>query len=192
MRRVLLVACVVGVSACASSPSTPSTEGGLRPGTRVTTQTINTGAGGGTMMMNTVNDANAVGSVVNGTVDATWSALQSAYASLEIPLTFRDEGKKSLGNTAFRTRRRVGSVPMIRALNCGGDSGMPNAETYDVTLEISSLVLPEGEGKSKLETLVQASARPSASGGTNEVRCNSMGGLERKVSEMVSAILAGK
>lgn len=189
MRTVLLVACVVGVSACAS---TPSTGGGLGSGAQMTTQSINTGAGGGTMMMNTVNDANAVGSVVNGSVDATWSALQSAYASLEIPLTFRDESKKSLGNTAFRTRRRVGSVPMIRALNCGGDSGMPNAETYDVTLDISSLVRPEAEGKSKLETLVQASARPSASGGTNEMRCNSLGGLERKISEMVSAILAGK
>lgn len=189
MRTLLLIGCVVGVSACASAPSTG---GGLTPGARVTTQTINVGAGGGTMGMTTVNDANAVGAVVNGSVDATWSALQSVYASLEIPLTFREEAKKTLGNSSFRTRRRVGSVPMIRVVDCGGESGMPNAETYDVTLDISSLVQADEAGKSKLQTLVQGTARRSSSGGTNDVRCTSIGGLEKKISEMVSAILAGK
>lgn len=189
MRTLLLVGCLFGVSACASAPGTGP---GLGPGARVTTQTINAGAGGGTVGMTTVNDANAVGVVVNGSVDATWSALQSAYASLEIPLTFREEARKSLGNSSFRTRRRVGSVPMIRVVDCGGESGMPNAETYDVTLDVSSLVQPDGEGKSKLQTLVQGSARRASSGGTNDVRCNSIGGLEKKISDMVSAILAGK
>ncbi len=191
MRTLLLIGCVLGVSACATtSPSSGS--GGLTPGSRVSTQTINTGAGGGTMGMNMVNDANAVGAVVNGSVDATWSALQSVYASLEIPLTFREDAKKSLGNSAFRTRRRVGSVPMIRVVDCGGESGMPNAETYDVTLDIASQVQPDSEGKSRLETLVQGSARRASSGGTNDMRCNSLGGLEKKISDMVSAILAGK
>lgn len=189
MRTLLLIGCVVGVSACASAPSPGS---GLSPGSRVTTQTINTGAGGGTLGMTTVNDANASSTVVNGSVDATWSALQSVYASLEIPLTFREEAKKTLGNSSFRTRRRVGSVPMIRVVDCGGESGMPNAETYDVTLDISSLVQAEGTDKAKLQTLVQGSARRSASGGTNDVRCTSIGGLEKKISDMVSAILAGK
>jgi hypothetical protein len=189
MRMVLLIGCVLSVSACASAPGAGS---GLGPGSRVTTQTINTGAGGGTMGMTTVNDANAVGVVVNGSVDATWSALQSVYASLEIPLTFREEAKKTLGNSSFRTRRRVGSVPMIRVVDCGGETGMPNAETYDVTLDVSSLVQPDVAGKSKLQTLVQGTARRSASGGTNDVRCNSLGGLEKKISDMVSAILAGK
>jgi hypothetical protein len=191
MRTLLLVGCVLGVTACASGGASG---GGaeLNPGSRVTTQTIVAGAGGASMAMNMVNDANAVGSVVNGTVDATWSALQSVYASLDIPLTFRDEAKKSLGNTSFRTRRRVGSVPMIRALDCGGESGMPNAETYDITLEITSLVQPEGEGKARLQTLVQATGRRPASGGGSDMRCTSLGGLEKKISEMVSAILAGK
>jgi len=189
MRTLLLIGCVLGLSACASGTSAGPV---LTPGSRVTTQTVTGGAGGGVVAMNMVNDANAVGAVVSGSVDATWSALQSVYASLEIPLTFRDEAKKSLGNASFRTRRRVGSVPMIRVVDCGGESGMPNAETYDVTLEVSSLVQPTGDGTTRLETLVQGSARRASSGGTNDVRCSSLGGLEKKISEMVSAILAGK
>jgi len=189
MRTLLLVGCVLGVTACASSGG-----GGaeLNPGSRITTQTIVAGAGGASMGMNMVNDANAVGSVVNGTVDATWSALQSVYASLEIPLTFRDEAKKSLGNTSFRTRRRVGSVPMIRVVDCGGESGMPNAETYDVTLEVSSLLQADGEGKTRLQTLVQGTGRRPSGGGGSDMRCTSIGGLEKKISEMVSGILSGK
>lgn len=190
MRTLLVIGCVLGVSACASSPAGSGTD--LGPGTRVSTQTIVSGVGGATMAMNMVNDANAVGSVVNGAMAESWSALQSVYASLEIPLTFRDEGKKTLGNTSFRTRRRVGSVPMIRVVDCGGESGMPNAETYDVTLEISSVLQPDGDGKTRLQTLVQGSARRPSSGGGSDIRCTSLGGLEKKVSEMVSAILAGK
>ena len=112
--------------------------------------------------------------------------------SLEIPLSMLDEQKKSLGNTGFRTRRRVGPVPMIRALDCGGESGMPNAETYDITLEISSLVTPTGDGNARLQTLVQASGRRATGGNTNPVRCSSIGGLEAKIAEMVEKIVAGK
>jgi hypothetical protein len=158
----------------------------------VTTQTVVAGAGGGAMGLQMVNDATAVGSVVNGSVEATWNALQSVYASLEIPLTFRDERARRLGNSAFRTRRRVGSVPMIRALDCGGESGMPNAENYDITLEVSSALAPAGEGKTQLQTLVQGTARRPSSGGVNDMRCTSLGGLEKKIEEMVSSILSGK
>jgi hypothetical protein len=158
----------------------------------MTTQTVVAGAGGGTMAMNMVNDAAAVGSVVNGSADAAWSALQSVYASLEIPISFRDEAKKSLGNTAFRTRRRIGPVPMIRAVDCGGESGMPNAETYDITLEISSLLTTTGDGSTRLQTLVQGTGRRPSSGAVNDVRCSSLGGLEKRISDMVNQILAGK
>jgi hypothetical protein len=188
MRPPALLAGLCLLAACAAGGSSPE----LAPRSPVTTQTMVSGPGGSTMAMNMVNDAAAVGTTVNGTVDATWSALQSVFASLEIPLSFRDEAQKRLGNSAHRVRRRVGSVPMIRAVDCGGESGMPNAETYDVTLEISSVVTATPDGKARLQTLVQGSARRPSSGAVNDVRCTSIGGLEKKIGEMVSAILAGK
>jgi hypothetical protein len=190
MRTLFVIGCVLGMSACASSAGGRGAE--LGTGSGMTTQTLVAGVGGATMAMNMVNDASAVGSVVTGSMEATWSALQSVYATLEIPLTFRDEGRKRLGNSSFRTRRRVGSVPMIRAVDCGGESGMPNAETYDVTLEITSVLQPDGDGKVRLQTLVQGSARRPSSGGGTDIRCTSLGGLEGKIAEMVSGILAGK
>lgn len=189
MRSLALLAGLAVLTACASGTKADPT---LGPATPVTTQTVVAGAGGGSMGMTMVNDAAAVGTNINGTVDATWSALQSVYISLEIPLTFRDQAQKRLGNQAHKARRRIGSVPMIRAVDCGGESGMPNAETYDVTLDISSLVTATPDGKARLQTLVQGSARRPSSGGTGDVRCTSLGGLEKKIAEMVSAILAGK
>jgi hypothetical protein len=141
--------------------------------------------------MNMVNEATAVGTAVDGTPEQVWSALEQVYVSLEIPLSFRDTKRRTLGNTAFRTRRRVGPVPMYRALNCGGESGMPNAETYDVTMDIASSVTAEPGGKARLSTLLQASAR-RPSGGSGDVRCSSQGALEERIATMVKGIIAGK
>ncbi len=189
MRSIVLSGGLLVLCACASS-STQET--GIVPSTRVTTQTVVSGPGGATMGMNMINEAAANSAEIAGNVTVAWSALQSAYASLEIPLSFRDEAKKSLGNSSFRTRRRIGSVPMIRAVDCGGESGMPNAETYDVTLEIISQLTPTPDGKTRLQTLVQGSARRPSSGAVNDARCTSIGGLEKKIAEMVQAIVAGK
>lgn len=181
---------VVGAALCGcASSGTPSPD--LAPASRTSTQTI-VGAGGGSAALNLVNDANALSTEIAAPVDVTWNALQSVYASLEIPLSMRDEQKKTLGNSAFRTRRRIGPVPMIRALDCGGESGMPNAETYDITMEITSLVTPGAPGRTRLQTLVQASAQRATGGNNNPVRCSSIGGLEEKISEMVQKIVAGK
>jgi hypothetical protein len=186
----MMVLIVVAVSACASAGA-GSSDPQLTAGPAMTTQTL-VGAGGGAAAVNLVNEASAVGTNITGSVDATWAALESVYASLEIPLSMRDADKKELGNTAFRTRRRVGSVPMIRALDCGGESGMPNAETYDITLDVRSLVTPTSDGNARLQTLVQASAQRATGNNSNPMRCSSLGGLEKKIADMVQKIVAGK
>jgi hypothetical protein len=193
MRTLGLMGVLVLAAGAASGCASGSVgSGGLAPTGGVTTQTMVSGPGGGVTAMNMVDDAAASGSRINGTAAAAWPALQSVYASLEIPLSFRDEGKKTLGNTAFRARRRVGPVPMIRAVDCGGESGMPNAETYDVTLSVSSMLTAMPDGTTRLQTLVQGTARRPSSGAVNDVRCTSLGGLEQRISDMVNAILAGK
>jgi len=187
MRAAILF---VGIGVFGGCASRPAAGPELVADRAITTQTVQ-GMGASTGL-NMVNEASAVGSTIDGNMDASWSALQSVYVSLEIPLTKRDNEKKVLGNTSLRTRRRVGSVPMIRAVDCGGESGMPNAETYDVTLEITSMLSPTPDGRTRLQTLIQGTARRPASGNPNDVRCTSLGGLENKISEMVGKIVAGK
>lgn len=186
MRYLLLIPALL--AACA--PATSSTGGAVAPGPALVTQTL-IGADGGSVGMNMVNEATAVGTAVDGTPEQLWTALQQVYVSLEIPLSFRDNQRRSLGNTAFRTRRRVGPVPMYRALNCGGESGMPNAETYDITMDIASSVTAGPDGKARLSTLLQASAR-RPSGGSGDIRCTSQGALEERIATMVKGIIAGK
>ncbi len=191
MRATLLLVGVGLLGGCASGSGSSAGSGPTLTADRaVTTQTVQgiVGSAG----LNMVNDASAVGSTIDGSVDATWSALQSAYVSLEIPLTMRNNETKTLGNSTFRTRRRVGPVPMIRIFDCGGESGMPNAETYDITMDITSMVSATPEGKSRLQTLVQGTARRAVSGNNQDVRCSSIGGLEKRISEMVEKIVAGK
>lgn len=188
MRSLLLIAAVAGLTGCASAGSSDPE---LGPSTVVSTAAL---AGGvdGVSAVNLFNTATTSETMVAGSVDATWAALQSVYASLEIPLAMRDETKKMLGNNGFRTRRKVGPVPMYRALDCGGESGMPNAETYDINMDISSMVLPATDGTARLQTLVQATAQRATGNNPNPVRCTSMGALEERIGEMVQKIIAGK
>jgi hypothetical protein len=188
--RTLVALAAVSTLLAGCAQATSSTGGAVAPGPQLVTQTI-VGADGGSVGMNMVNEATAVGTAVDGTPEQVWSALEQVYVSLEIPLSFRDTKRRTLGNTAFRTRRRVGPVPMYRALNCGGESGMPNAETYDVTMDIASSVTAEPGGKARLSTLLQASAR-RPSGGSGDVRCSSQGALEERIATMVKGIIAGK
>ena len=188
MRSFLALAALALTVGCASGGSSDPE---LGPSSVVSTATL---AGGvdGVSAVNLVNSATASETMVQGSVDATWAALESVYASLEIPLAMRDEQKKMLGNNGFRTRRRVGSVPMYRALDCGGESGMPNAETYDITMDITSMVTATTDGGAKLQTLIQATGQRATGNNPNPVRCSSMGALEKKIGEMVQKIVAGK
>lgn len=190
MRSLFLLVVLAGVTGCASGGA-GSSQPELAPASVLSTATL---AGGvdGVSAMNLINSAAASETAVSGSVDVTWSALQSVYASLEIPLAMRDEAAKKLGNSGFRTRRKVGPVPMHRALDCGGESGMPNAETYDINLDISSLVLPGTDGNARLQTLIQATGQRPTGNNLNPVRCSSTGALEKRIGEMVQKIVAGK
>jgi hypothetical protein len=95
-------------------------------------------AGGNARGMNMVSVTEVNRTLVAAPPERAFQALSAAYATLNIPVTDINQQARTLGNNAFRTRRRIGDVPTMRALDCGGDSGMPNAETYQLTLTIQS------------------------------------------------------
>ena len=91
-----------------------------------------------------------------------------------------------------RARRRIGTVAAVRAVDCGGDSGMPNAETYELRLAIRSRVVAGEGGGSLIQTTVEGTGRNATTAAASEVRCSSKGAVEQRLVELVRAAVSGK
>jgi len=187
---VLAVASLLG--ACASgggggTAARPDDMGGSRVQTAVL-QGMSGSATGVNMVSNT--SVNRV--VVAAAPDVTFQALAAAYGTLKIPVTDLNQAARTVANQAYRVRRRIGDVPTMRAVDCGGDSGMPNAETYQLTLTIQSRVVPgDAPGTSVVESTVEGTGRNPTTAASSDVRCSSIGGLEKRIGELVKASLTG-
>lgn len=176
-------------TACASAGSKPAAED--MGGSAVQTAVLRSDAVGSARGMNMVNITEVNRTLVAAPPERTFQALSAAYATLNIPITDINQQARTLGNTAFRTRRRIGDVPTMRALDCGGDSGMPNAETYQLTLTIQSKVVPSDAGGSVILTTVEGTGRNATTSASSDVRCASLGALEKRIGELVKKTLTG-
>lgn len=181
-----LVALVTG--GCASA-------GTARPGADMGGSSVQTAvlanAGGSARGMNMVSVTDVSRTLVAAPPEKAFQALSAAYATLNIPVTDINQQTRTLGNSAFRTRRRIGDIPTMRALDCGGDSGMPNAETYQLTLTIQSKVAPSDDGGSVILTTLEGTGRNPTTAASSDVRCASLGALEKRIGELVKKTLTG-
>ena len=123
---------------------------------------------------------------INFTVDKVFDALGGAYESLGIPVTMMVTKDRMLGNLEFKTRARIGSLPMRRLLDCGMQLGEPNSDSYQILMSVSSEVKDNGDGSSTLSTVVQATGRPVQFTGA-DVRCTTVGELEKRIASAVQA-----
>jgi hypothetical protein len=188
-----MLAAAALLGACASGGGSGGTA--ARPddmgGSRVQTAVLQ-GMSGTATGVNMVSNTSVNRVVVAAAPDATFQALAAAYGTLKIPVTDLNQAARTVGNQAYRVRRRIGDVPTMRALDCGGDSGMPNAETYQLTLTIQSRVVPgDAPGTSVVESTVEGTGKNPTTSASSDVRCSSIGGLEKRLGELVKASLAG-
>ena len=148
-------------------------------------------AGGGSRGMNMLSTTEVNSTVVAAPPDQAFQALSAAYAQLGIAVTDLNQQARTLGNGDLRVRRRIGDVQTVRAFDCGGDSGMPNAETYQLRLTVQSRVIPSDAGGSVIQTTVEGSGRSATTTASSDVRCSSKGVLEQRIGALVKAKLAG-
>ena len=181
-------ALLVGVSGCASTSASSSGDFG---GSRVQTAVIQN-AQGAARGLNMVSTTEVNSALINAPVEKAWAALQEAYTTLSIPVTELNQQSRTIGNNAYRVRRRIGDVPTMRALDCGGDSGMPNAETYQLLLTVKSRIIPSDAGGSVVQTTLEGTGRSATTAAGSDVRCSSMGALEKKIADLVKANVAAK
>lgn len=178
--RVLLVAAVTAAGCASSSSGAPAT-----PNVTVTPVTQRIVTPGATLNINTVDVNSGYSQIVIGTMDAAWTALNVAYSDLKIPITTLVDAQHLVGNESYKVRRRVGDIPMQRILDCGNSHGIPNAETYDILMSISSYLTPNPKGGLNLITRIDATGRSPNFARENAVACHSSGTLEKDIAERV-------
>lgn len=179
---------LLGVAGCASKSASNRGDFG---GSRVQTAVLQNSQGAATgINMVTTTEVNSV--LINAPVEKAWAALQEAYTTLSIPVTELDQQSRTIGNNAYRVRRRIGDVPTMRALDCGGDSGMPNAETYQLVLTVKSRIIPNDAGGSVVQTTLEGVGKNATTAASSDVRCSSMGVLEKRIADLIKSKLAVK
>ena len=178
---------VMSAAACATGKSTgqPSSElssgGG---GTQIiqNPDLLQTGAA-----LNLANLSLSAKSEVPLGINEAWRRLNAAYASLGFALSVQDEKTHIVGNTSFRARRKVGDVQLRNALECGGDTSAPNAESYDITMGIRSQLVSLSPEKVQLETFVDGIGKNPLTNSTATVKCITQGVFEKKIADMVNS-----
>ena len=185
MRAWIAISLVAALAGCSSAtqsdPKPPPPTGSSRIATRP----------GETVTLPTAAEAIVARATIAAPVAEVWTALAAAYEAVGIRVELVNSTALRMGNEALRVRRRVGDVPMVRLLSCGGTIGAPNAETFDITLYVVSQLSPAGAGSTTLATAVQASGRSPNFGG-NDVSCASTGAIERRIAELVQEKVAKK
>lgn len=179
---------LIGALGCASPSKAP---GGDFGGASVQTAIFQNTQGAATGI-NMVSTTEVHSVLINAPLEKAWAALQGAYATLTIPVTELNQQSRTIGNNAYRVRRRIGDVPTMRALDCGGDSGMPNAETYQLLLTVKSRIIPNDAGGSVVQTTLEGTGKNATTSASSDVRCSSMGALEKRISDLVKANVAAK
>jgi hypothetical protein len=119
--------------------------------------------------------------------ERTWALLPVAYDALGLPLSLVDPQHRVLGAGKVRAQGRLAGTWLSRYVECGtAVTGLPNADSFVVTLDVQTQVTSSGDGaRAGLATAVQASGRPANVASNNAVNCVSTGALERRIADVV-------
>ncbi len=179
---VLLLA-ALSVTGCASSSSGGAAS--AAPEVTVTPITRRLVTPGTTLNINTVDVNSGYAQIIVAPMDAAWNALGVAYSEFKIPITTLVDAQHLLGNESYKARRRIGALLMHQILDCGNAQGIPNAETYDIQMSISSYLTPNPKGGINLITRIDATGKSPNFSRENAVACHSSGALEKAIAAAV-------
>lgn len=174
-------------TACASSSSSG-------PQTTVSPSTTSLVVGSsamGTANIGVSNTYEAIATAVPLAADSTYKVLTRVYAMLEIPVA-PVATKMAIGNDEIKIRRRIAGMPMQNVLDCGDKMGLPNAETWDIHMNLLSYVQTTPSGTSQVFTRIQAMGNPTDVSNRDLTPCSTKGELEKKIGDMVLKLIQNK
>ncbi|MDH3206971.1 MAG: hypothetical protein OEO79_10180 [Gemmatimonadota bacterium] len=182
----LLVGLCALSSACASGapPSAGPAAPAIAPANR--------GFDGGTQVRGGF--TNVVSSVRDSVVDAprarVWAALPSVFETLGIETPTVDPASFTMGDPGSRVARIGGSTRLSTYLDCGIGILGPNADRYEVTLQLMVQLANNPAGGTLVRTTLDAYARPRDTSG-DALQCASQRTLERQIVDLIDIELSG-
>lgn len=187
MRRILLLAATAATAAAACAPATTPGDNSPMSGNtapRVMAPVFETSAD---IIVDPA--VRTVRAPLAAPPARAWAALQSAYADAGIPVVNPDSAGMKLGNPRFVVSRRLADQPLSTFFECGrAVGGTPLADTYRITVNVSSSLLP-APGGSELRTAATASAQNLDGASRDPVVCHSTGNLETRIAQYTRARL---
>jgi hypothetical protein len=105
-----------------------------------------------------------------------------------VPIGLLDPQTHIIGNRGFKLRGKLGKVPLGRYIDCGTTQIGPNAESYDITLTLTTALSATPGNGAAMTIDMEASAKPLAFS-QEPFRCSTKGGLEKRVTDLTTALL---
>lgn len=124
--------------------------------------------------------------------DSVWRVLPRVYEMLEVPEAgIAPDGTRMYGARNIRPRRIDGNR-LSTYIDCGmGITATPKADEYQVTLTLITQLDPAEDGATRVETRLEATARPRATSGA-PASCRSLGRLETRVADLLAFVMFGE
>jgi hypothetical protein len=116
--------------------------------------------------------------------------MPAVFETLGIETPTFDPRSYVIGNPGSRVARIAGSTRLSNYLDCGIGILGPNADRYEVTLQLIVQLASYPIGATIVRTTLDAYARPRDTSG-EPVHCASQRTLERQINELIGLELAG-
>lgn len=189
MARLKVIPLLLLAAACGPAVSPP----GAAPSRQPATVRIELPDGARELAL-TPDEVRAHATMLAVPVERASAALPRAFAEVGLEAGAPSDGGMRLATAPRTLARGLKGVRMSRYLDCGATISTPNADTYAVTLQVTSRLAPGGASSlTRVETLLQASAKPIDTSG-DRVSCTSTGELEKRIAEQLqlAAVAAGQ
>ena len=180
MKRLVVLAAAALLAGC-SGNAPPSTQT-----VRSTTSISTTGMeGSATTTIDSYSDVGGSSHQVAAAPDRVWEVMPAVYQGLGIAVGTSLPDSKTIGNVRLDLNRVLAGQPLSTFVNCGeGPTGTPVADSYRVTMALLTTLAPAGNGATRVETRVNASAVNRAVSGAR-VNCATTGRLEALIAERI-------
>ena len=184
---ILLLA--FGTACAANGKGGATSETSVSPST---TQLVVGSSSVASMNVGVTNSVTAIASAVSTSRDSTYQLVRRVYAELQIPVSMENGSSRAVGNETLKIPRNLAGMRRQAIVDCGEKMGLPNAETWDIVMNILTYVEANPNGGSTVLTRIQAMGHDPSVSGREQTTCATKGDLEAKIATMVKLKASSK
>jgi hypothetical protein len=122
---------------------------------------------------------------IRAPIARVWAALPEAYRTLGAQVAIADSASQSVASPLLRIHQFLGGVPLSRYLGCGRSAFGENADVQEIVMRWRSTLERGPNGTTLIRTLVRGVATPQGNG-NERFRCTSTRGLENRIVAILS------